>query len=52
VLEKPRYRGGRKEYRAIVTGVIEPKQLGLAGAVQMARTELDAALEFLLLSPG
>jgi hypothetical protein len=32
-------RGGRKEYRAIVTRAIEPKELGLAGAVQIARVD-------------
>ena len=31
--------GGRKEYRAIVTRAIEPKELGLAGAVQIARVD-------------
>ena len=34
------YRGGRREYRAIVTRTIEPKELGLAGAVQIARVDL------------
>lgn len=38
-MEKTRYRGGRKEYRAIVTRIIEPKELGLAGAVQIARID-------------
>jgi len=32
-------RGGRWEYRAIVTRTIEPKQLGLAGARQIARID-------------
>jgi hypothetical protein len=32
-------RGGRWEYRAIVTRTIEPKQLGLAGALQIARID-------------
>ena len=32
-------RGGRKEYRALVTRTIEPKELGLAGAVQIARVD-------------
>jgi hypothetical protein len=32
-------RGGRKEYRAIVTRTIEPKALGLAGALQIARVD-------------
>ncbi len=32
-------RGGRKEYRAIVTKTIEPKELGLAGALQLARVD-------------
>lgn len=32
-------RGGRKEYRAIVAKTIEPKELGLAGAVQIARVD-------------
>jgi hypothetical protein len=32
-------RGGRREYRAIVTKTIEPKELGLAGALQLARVD-------------
>ena len=32
-------RGGRWEYRAIVTRTIEPKQLGLAGVLQIARID-------------
>lgn len=32
-------RGGRWEYRAIVTKTIEPKQLGWAGALQIARID-------------
>ena len=32
-------RGGRWEYRAIVTRTIEPKQLGLAGTLQIARID-------------
>ena len=32
-------RGGRWEYRATVTRTIEPKQLGLAGARQIARID-------------
>jgi hypothetical protein len=32
-------RGGRWEYRAIVTRAIEPKQLGLAGVLQIARID-------------
>ena len=32
-------RGGRWEYRAILTRTIEPKQLGLAGALQIARID-------------
>jgi predicted transposase YbfD/YdcC len=39
VLAKTTYRGGRQEYRAIVTRTIEPKELGLAGAVQIARVD-------------
>jgi predicted transposase YbfD/YdcC len=39
VREKTRYRGGRKEYRAIVTRTMEPKELGLAGALQIARID-------------
>ena len=31
--------GGRKEYGAIVTRTIEPKELGLAGALQIARVD-------------
>ena len=38
-MEKKRYRGGRPEYRAIVTKTIEPKELGLAGALQIARVD-------------
>jgi len=36
---KTTYRGGRREYRAIVTRTIEPKEFGLAGAVQIARVD-------------
>jgi hypothetical protein len=36
---KKRSRGGRREYRAIVAKTIEPKQLGLAGALQIARVD-------------
>jgi hypothetical protein len=32
-------RGGRREYRALVARTIEPKELGLAGAVQVARVD-------------
>ena len=32
-------RGGRWEYRAIVTRTIEPQQLGLAGALPIARID-------------
>lgn len=39
MLETTRDRGGRKEYRAIVTKTIEPQQFGLAGAVQLARID-------------
>jgi predicted transposase YbfD/YdcC len=39
LLEKTSYRGARKEYRAIVTRTIEPKELGLAGALQIARVD-------------
>ena len=38
-LERTSYRGGRKEYRAIVIKIIEPKQLGLAGAIELARVD-------------
>lgn len=38
-MEKTSFRGGRKEYRAIITKTIEPKQLGLAGALQVARID-------------
>ena len=38
-LQETRYRGGRKEYRAIVARTIEPKELGLAGALQIARVD-------------
>jgi predicted transposase YbfD/YdcC len=38
-VEKKRYRGGRREYRAIVAKTIEPKELGLAGALQIARVD-------------
>ena len=33
------YRGRRKEYRALVAKTIEPKELGLAGALQLARVD-------------
>ena len=36
---KKGYRGGRFEYRAIVAKSIEPKELGLAGALQIARVD-------------
>lgn len=36
---RTRSRGGRKEYRAIVTKTIEPKELGWAGALQIARVD-------------
>lgn len=36
---KQRSRGGRREYRAIVAKTIEPKELGLAGALQIARVD-------------
>jgi predicted transposase YbfD/YdcC len=36
---RKRYRGGRLEYRAIVARTIEPKELGLAGALQIARVD-------------
>jgi predicted transposase YbfD/YdcC len=39
VLKRTTCRGGRKEYRAIVTTTIEPKELGLAGALQIARVD-------------
>jgi predicted transposase YbfD/YdcC len=38
-VEKKRCRGGRREYRAIVARTIEPKELGLAGALQVARVD-------------
>ena len=38
-MEKTRYRGGRKEYRAIVAKTIEPKELGLAGVLQIGRVD-------------
>lgn len=38
-MEKTTYRGRRKEYRAIVTKTIEPMQMGLAGALQLARVD-------------
>lgn len=38
-MERTRYRGGRREYRALVARTIEPKQLGLAGALQIARVD-------------
>lgn len=38
-MDKKRYRGGRLEYRAIVAKTIEPKELGLAGALQIARVD-------------
>jgi predicted transposase YbfD/YdcC len=38
-VEKKNKRGGRLEYRAIATRTIEPKQLGLAGALQIARVD-------------
>jgi predicted transposase YbfD/YdcC len=38
-VEKKKYRGGRLEYRAIVAKTIEPKELGLAGALQIARVD-------------
>src|SRR4029079_18714166 len=38
-LQKTDYRGGRREYRAIVVKTIEPKQLGLAGAIRLARVD-------------
>jgi predicted transposase YbfD/YdcC len=38
-VEKTRYRGRRKEYRAIVAKTIEPKELGVAGARQIARVD-------------
>jgi len=38
-VEKKRYRGGRREYRAIVAKTIEPRELGLAGALQIARVD-------------
>jgi len=38
-LQKTDYRGGRREYRAIVVKAIEPKQLGLAGAIRLARVD-------------
>jgi predicted transposase YbfD/YdcC len=38
-MEKTRYRGGRKECRAIATRTIEPKELGLARALQIARID-------------
>lgn len=36
---RDRRRGGRREYRALVTKTIEPKELGLAGALQLARID-------------
>jgi hypothetical protein len=36
---RDRRRGGRREYRAIVTKTIEPKTLGLAGALRLARID-------------
>lgn len=36
---KTGYRGRRKEYRALVAKPIEPKELGLAGALQLARVD-------------
>ena len=44
-MEKTTCRGGRKEYRAIVTKTIEPKQLGLAGALQLARVDRQIGAE-------
>jgi predicted transposase YbfD/YdcC len=38
-VEKKTYRGGRREYRALVAHTIEPKELGLAGALQIARVD-------------
>ncbi len=38
-MEKKVSRGGRREYRAIVAKTIEPKELGLAGALQLARVD-------------
>jgi len=38
-VQRTNYRGGRKEYRALVARTIEPKELGLAGAVQIARID-------------
>jgi hypothetical protein len=38
-VEKRVSRGGRREYRALVAKAIEPKELGLAGALQLARVD-------------
>jgi len=38
-VQRWRSRGGRKEYRALVAKTIEPKELGLAGALQVARID-------------
>src|SRR4030095_4801659 len=39
VLQKTTHRAGRKEYRAIVTKTIQPTELELAGALQIARVD-------------
>jgi len=39
------YRGRRKEYRAIVAKTIEPKELGLAGVLQLARVDRQIGAE-------
>jgi predicted transposase YbfD/YdcC len=38
-VQKKKYRGGRLEYRALVARTIEPKELSLAGALQIARVD-------------
>jgi predicted transposase YbfD/YdcC len=38
-VQKKKYRGGRLEYRAIVARTIEPKELSLAGVLQIARID-------------